>query len=205
MSRTSHPTMEKRKLRRLKSRGRLFPKGGGADAAHPTTATTSTPTSSPSGPMTRARAKLLQAKVNSLLSLCDFDTPLDVLVLHTHTLCIIRYEEKNPQDEGAPAEETKCSLSPAVLPDLATGTTAWRHYRPMLPPTTEGPRAAQKLSVTGGTTGPGSGTTGPRYYRPCYRHQQKAPAQVPGRQAVLPARKRYYRMTGTTGRAGPIL
>ncbi len=61
------------------------------------------------------------------------------------------------------------------------------------------------LSVTGGTTGPGSGTTGPRHYRPCYRHQQKAPAQVPGRQAVLPARKRYYRMTGTTGRAGPVL
>ena len=43
--------------------------GGGADAARPTTATTSTPTSSPSGPMTHARAKLLQAKVNSLLSL----------------------------------------------------------------------------------------------------------------------------------------
>src|SRR3954469_3269296 len=37
--------------------------GGGADAARPTNATTSTPTSSPSGPMTRARAKLLQAKV----------------------------------------------------------------------------------------------------------------------------------------------
>ena len=47
---------------------------------------------------------------------------------------------------------------------------------------------------------PGCGTTAP-----CYRHQQKAPAQVPGRQAVLPARKRYYRMTGTTGRAGPVL
>src|SRR3954469_1001566 len=107
------------------------------DAARPMTATTSTSTSSPSGPMTRARAKLLQAKVNSLLSLCDFDTPLDGLLLHTHTLCIIRYEEKNPQNGGAPAEETKCSLSPVVLPDLATGTTA-----------------------------------------PCYRHQQKTPAQA---------------------------
>ena len=46
---------------------------------------------------------------------------------------------------------------------------------------------------------------GPSTTAPCYRHQQKAPAQVPGRQAVLPARKRYYRMTGTTGRAGPVL
>src|SRR4051812_36498584 len=179
MSRTSHPTMEKRKLRRLKSRGRLFPKGGGADAAHPTTATTSTPTSSPSGPMTRARAKLLQAKVNSLLSLCDFDTPLDGLLLHTHTLCIIRYEEKNPQDEGAPTEETKCSLSPAVLPDLATGTTAWRYYRPTLPPTTEGPRAAQTLSVTGGTTVPRSGTTRQRYYRPLLPPPTEGPSASP--------------------------
>src|SRR4051812_13256342 len=73
---------------------------GTLDAARPTTATTSTPTSSPSGPMTRARAKLLQAKVNSLLSLCDFDTPLDGMLLHTHTLCIIRYEEKDPRNRG---------------------------------------------------------------------------------------------------------
>src|SRR5215216_4767705 len=152
MSRTSHPTMEKMKLRRLKSRGRLFPKGGGADAARPTTATTSTPTSSPSGPMTRARAKLLQAKVNSLLSLCDFDTPLDGLLLHNHALCIIRYEEKNPQDGGAPADKTKNSLSPAVLPDLTTGTTAWRHYRQMLLPTTDDANRSQILSVSGGTT-----------------------------------------------------
>ena len=116
--------------------------------------------------MTRARAKLLQAKVNSLLSLCDFDTPLDGLLLHTHTLCIIRYEEKNPQDGGAPADKTKCSLSPAVLPDLATGTTARRHYRPLLPPATDDTSASQMLSVTGGTTGSGTGTTGQRYYRP---------------------------------------
>ena len=116
--------------------------------------------------MTRARAKLLQAKVNSLFSLCDFDTPLDGLLLHTHTLCIIRYEEKDPQNGGAPAEETKCSLSPAVLPDLATGTTARRYYRPLLPPATDDTSASQMLSVTSGTTGPGPGTTGRRHYRP---------------------------------------
>src|SRR4051812_24295830 len=56
-----------------------FPHSTAFDAARPTTATTFTPTSSPSGPMTRARAKLLQAKVTSPLSLCDFDTPLDGL------------------------------------------------------------------------------------------------------------------------------
>src|SRR3954470_14614513 len=91
------------------------------DAARPTTATTSTPTSSPSGPMTRARAKLLQAKVNSLLSLCDFDTPLDGLLLHTHTLCIIRYEEKDPRNGG---EATSRCQTQAVLPVETTGTTA---------------------------------------------------------------------------------
>jgi hypothetical protein len=128
-------------------------------------ATTSTSTSSPTGPMTRARAKLLQAKVNSLLSLCDFDTPLDGLLLHTHTLCIIRYEENDPENGGAPAEGTKCPLSPTVLPDLATGTTAQRHYRPMLPPPTDDSSASQILPVTGGTTGPGPGTTGRRHYR----------------------------------------
>src|SRR3954471_16045879 len=87
--------------------------GGGADAARPPTATTSTPTSYPSGPMTRARAKLLQTKVNSLLSLCDFDTPLDGLLLHTQTLCIIRYEEAT----------SRCQTQ-AVLPVGTTGTTA---------------------------------------------------------------------------------
>ena len=158
--------------------------------------------------MTRARAKLLQAKVNSLLSLCDFDTPLDGLLLHTHTLCIIRYEEKNPQDGGAPADKTKCSLSPAVLPDLATGTTAWRYYRQMLLPTTEGSRAAQVLSVTGGTTGPGSGTTGLRYYRPLLPPPTEGPSASPrmtsgttGQEAVLP-HDRYYR-SGWTGTTGP--
>src|SRR4051812_37941512 len=80
--------------------------------------------------MTRARAKLLQAKVNSLLSSCDFDTPLDGLLLHTHTLCIIRYEEKDPVNGGTPAKETNCTQSPAVLPDQATGTTGQRYYRP---------------------------------------------------------------------------
>ena len=42
--------------------------------------------------MTRARAKLLQDKVNSLISTCEFDIHLDGLLLHTTTLCIIRYE-----------------------------------------------------------------------------------------------------------------
>src|SRR3954465_10763840 len=73
--------------------------------------------------MTRARAKLLQAKVNSLLSLCDLDTPLDGLLLHTHTLCIIRYEEKDPWNGETGAEANNRCQNPAVLPDPTAGTT----------------------------------------------------------------------------------
>jgi len=114
--------------------------------------------------MTRARAKLLQAKVNSLLSSCDFDTPLDGLLLQTHTLCIIRYEEKDPVDGGAGAEATSRCQTPAVLPVDATGTTGSSG--------TTGPsyRTPQQEPSQGpddyGTTGPGTGTTGGRYYRP---------------------------------------
>ena len=108
---------------------------------------------------------------------------------------------------GGRRQTAKCSLSPAVLPDLATGTTAWRYYRQMLLPTTEGSRAAQVLSVTGGTTGPGSGTTGLRYYRPLLLPPTEGPSASPrmtssttGQEAVLP-HDRYYRSswTGTTG------
>src|SRR3954470_10355203 len=59
--------------------------------------------SPPSGPMTRARAKLLQAKVNSLLSSCDFGLPLDGLILHATTLCILSYEATSPNQ--VPKEE----------------------------------------------------------------------------------------------------
>ena len=55
---------------------------------------TLTPASSPSGPMTRARAKALHEKVNSLLSSIDLGSTLDGLLLHTDTLCILRYEPR---------------------------------------------------------------------------------------------------------------
>src|SRR4051812_49468661 len=58
-------------VERVKESRTTLSQGGGADAARLTNTTTSTPTSSPSGPITHARAKLLQAKVNSLLSSCD--------------------------------------------------------------------------------------------------------------------------------------
>src|SRR4051812_28423884 len=176
----------------------LLPRSTGLstpDAARPTIATTSTPTSSPSGPMTRARAKLLQAKVNSLLSLCDFDTPLDGLLLHTHTLCIIRYEEKDPRNGG---EATSRCQTQAVLPVETTGTTTpsgptGPSYRTLQ----EAPLHAPDAS---GTTGPATGTTGQRYYRPLlplatgtFDGSSRPASGTTAPEAVLPV------ATGTTG------
>ncbi|KAK1561298.1 hypothetical protein QYE76_037242 [Lolium multiflorum] len=47
----------------------------------------------PSGPMTRARAKAIHDKENSLLTTRDLDTPLDGMRPHAETLCVIRYME----------------------------------------------------------------------------------------------------------------
>ena len=64
------------------------------DAAQVTMDSIPTPPSPPSGPMTRARAKALHDKLNSLLSTIDLDSTLDGLLLHTDTLCILRYEPR---------------------------------------------------------------------------------------------------------------
>ena len=90
-------------MRRNKSRGRLSPKGGGDDVAPLTDDTTPRPTSPPSGPMTRARVKALHDKVNSLLTTLDLGTPLDGLLPHTDTLCVIRYKvHQDPGEEDTP-------------------------------------------------------------------------------------------------------
>ncbi|KAK1628063.1 hypothetical protein QYE76_002378 [Lolium multiflorum] len=63
------------------------------------------PTSPPSGPMTRARAKAIHDKVNSLLTTLDLDTPLDGMLPHAETLCVIRYMEH----QGPGKDETSWS------------------------------------------------------------------------------------------------
>ena len=81
--------------------------GGGADVAQPMVAPPSTTPTPTNGPLTRARAKLLQDKVNSLLSMCDLNSPMNGMLLNAHTLCILRFEplratpcEKGREDEG---------------------------------------------------------------------------------------------------------
>ena len=72
---------------------------GGYDVVRPTHDT-------PSGPMTRARVKAIHAKVNSLLSMCDLDTPLNGLLLHSDTLCVLSYGgPEDPYEDGQGSTE----------------------------------------------------------------------------------------------------
>ena len=77
-----------------------------SDAAQATMDSIPTPTSPPSGPMTRARAKALHDKVNSLLSTFDLGSTLDGVLLHTDMLCVMRYEPTKPSEHG-PSSWTK--------------------------------------------------------------------------------------------------
>ena len=105
--------------------------------------------------MTRARIKAIHAKVNSLLSMCDIDTPLNGLLLHSDTLCVLSYGgPEDPYEDGQEAtqedgqesnqydeeeEEKKGEETPgggttgqAVLPPLAQ--SARPHPTPAVPP-----------------------------------------------------------------------
>ena len=54
--------------------------------------------------MTRARIQALHDKVNSLLSMCDLDTPLNGLLLHSDTLCVLSYGgPEDPYEDGQEA------------------------------------------------------------------------------------------------------
>lgn len=73
------------------------------DAGWPLDTSSPRPTSPPSGAMTRARVKALHDKVNSLLTTLDLGTPLDGLLPHADTLCVIRYKEhQDPGEDDTP-------------------------------------------------------------------------------------------------------
>jgi hypothetical protein len=55
--------------------------------------------------MTRAQVKALHDKVNSILSTLDLDTPLNGLLLHSETLCVIRYEPREEDMGERPGKE----------------------------------------------------------------------------------------------------
>ena len=130
-------------MMRAKSRGRLFPKGGD-DVVQPRHTT-------PSGPMTRARVKALHDKVNSLLSMCDLDTPLNGLLLHSDTLCVLSFGgPEDPYEDGQEATH-----------EDGQGSSQGDE---------EEEEKMEKKSPGGGTTPGISGTTAPGPGRPNQTH-----------------------------------
>src|SRR6185369_7820856 len=127
--------------------------GGGDDVVRPTAST-------PSGPMTRARVKAIHAKVNSLLSMCDLDNPLNGLLLHSDTLCVLSYG--GPDDPYEDLQESDEYGQEARQEDEAAAQWYYRqdgrYYR-------QGPRcnpgeAEEPCDAPGsGTTDTTSGTT----------------------------------------------
>ena len=72
--------------------------GGGDDTEHPKVIPMDLPTSptAPIGPMTRARAKTIEDKVNSLLSELPLSMHETWLLPKSELLCMIRYQEDPP-------------------------------------------------------------------------------------------------------------
>src|SRR5215217_2570497 len=188
-------------MRRNKSRGRLSPKGGGNDVAPLTNDTTSRPTSPPSGPMTRARVKALHDKVNSLLTSLDLDTPLDGMLPHAETLCVIRYGEHQGHGEDGTSwsregeeqliEKMYTELDPKSPQERKEETMSGQsRIRSDRPPD----RATQsRIRPTGRLTGPPGPQPG---------HQPVPSGRHPGAPEPRPVTAR-SRIRSPTGRPGP--
>ncbi|KAK1608389.1 hypothetical protein QYE76_032062 [Lolium multiflorum] len=90
--------------------------------------------------MTRARAKAIHDKVNSLLTTLDLDTPLDGMLPHAETLCVIRYvEHQDPGEDDTPwsregeeqlVEKMPKKLDPKTTEELEEEKLAARTRRP---------------------------------------------------------------------------
>ena len=101
------------------------------DAEHPTVIPMdiSTSPTTPLGPMTRARAKAIKDKVNSLLSELPLSTYETWLLPQEETLCVIRYLEEGhglAMPNGQGGKDTKYNDQEEELPGIynhwTTGT-----------------------------------------------------------------------------------
>jgi hypothetical protein len=102
-----------------------------SDTGWPTDTSASRPPSPPQGPMTRARAKALHDKVNSLLNTLDLEHTWNGSLPHGNIICAVRYEPhgKEPKteehEEEAWTRRKKKSdpatdrLKPALTPAIA--------------------------------------------------------------------------------------
>ena len=112
---------------KLLIRGRIFPKGGGDDAEHPTFIPMYTPTTlqTPRGLMTRPQLCAIGHKVNSLLSEPSLSTCETWLLPPTCVLCMIRYLGESHEvttSNGIASEDAKYKDRETKLPEAtATG------------------------------------------------------------------------------------
>ena len=106
---------------KISIRGRIFHKGGGDDAEHPKAIPMDLRTSptTPLGPITRAREKAIEDKVNSLLSKLPLSMHETWLLPQAETLCVIRYLEEGHEaatSNGQDSEDTKYEGQEEELP-----------------------------------------------------------------------------------------
>ena len=155
------------------------------DTAHPSDTTAPNHPPTPSGPMTRARARAMQQKVNSLLSTLDLGTYLDGMLFTSDTLCVIRYIPQEHPDETQPRQEEEEEKTVQSRRGEEEGMLDERYYRPDYSGTT---------APSSGTTAPASsGTTAPT----------TSPQRLGGTTADQEAR--YYRSSGTTAQEQAVL
>ena len=147
--------------------------------------------------MTRARAKALHDKVNSLLSMLDIDSSLDGMLPQANMLCVIRYIPQGDSTSSQDGKLEQASVPAAVLPGQAPVLPAFVTYAPTL------------LMDHAGTT---DRTTGSRPLEGCQSlGSLSTSTQIPHREpaVLLPGDGRYYRQgqedAGITGLTPPRL
>jgi hypothetical protein len=89
---------------------------GGDDMGWPLDTSSSRPPSPQRGTMSRAQAKSIHDKVNSLLYMLEIDPSVNSLLPHSSDVCAIRYEPHgaSTKDEGHKEEAWKCHKKEAV-------------------------------------------------------------------------------------------
>ena len=155
-----------------------------------------TPPPAPLGPMTRARAKAIEDKVNSLLSELPLSTHETWLLPKSEMLCMIRYHEGPPEDAHEDGQVPKSTdeenqrKEPRASPRPWTSSQGPGYPAPGAPSST----ATQSQKATGPghpapttrtsslSRAPGYPATGPEI-RPLRTREQQMPPLLPGHPA----------------------
>ena len=146
-----------------------------------------TPPTTPLGPITRARAKAIEDKVNSLLSELPLSMHETWLLPMSEVLCMIRHQEGPPEDAHEDVQVPKSTdeenqrKEPRASPRPRTSVpwSAFLYSNPAAegyrPQTTGQPAPAARTS--GPSRAPGHPATGPKIRPLRTQEQQMSPLQ----------------------------